>query len=111
MVYKTKPDDLADLRRITIRSITPMLSRCWKHFNALYYSELLPSPPENVEVEALTEKSLKVEWSHPVSNTETVTEYSVNVTSLENVRRTADRIRRRISQAQQQQFRVAYCDG
>ncbi|KAG5899209.1 hypothetical protein JTB14_034467 [Gonioctena quinquepunctata] len=44
--------------------------------------ELLPSPPEIVEVEALTEKSIKVEWSWPVSNTETITAYDVNVTSL-----------------------------
>ncbi|XP_074034870.1 Ig-like and fibronectin type-III domain-containing protein 2 isoform X1 [Leptinotarsa decemlineata] len=46
--------------------------------------ELLPSPPEILEVEALTEKSIKVEWSWPVANTETITEYDVNVTSLKS---------------------------
>lgn len=42
----------------------------------------MPSPPEDVEVEALTEKSLKVSWTLPVSNSETVTNYSINATSL-----------------------------
>lgn len=49
------------------------------HFSS---SELLPSPPEDVEVEALTERSLKVSWSFPTSNSETITNYSVNATSL-----------------------------
>jgi hypothetical protein len=44
--------------------------------------EILPSPPENVEVEALTEKSLKVSWTHPSQNSETILEYVVNVTML-----------------------------
>lgn len=51
-------------------------------FNFLKILELLPSQPDNVEVEALTEKSLKVSWSTPISNAEMVTEYMVNVTSL-----------------------------
>ncbi|CAG9815870.1 unnamed protein product [Phaedon cochleariae] len=44
--------------------------------------ELLPSPPENVEVEAISQTSIRIEWSMPISNSETVTEYAVNVTSL-----------------------------
>jgi hypothetical protein len=46
------------------------------------FLEILPSPPENVEVEALTEKSLKVSWSHPTQNQNTVLKYVVNVTML-----------------------------
>lgn len=42
----------------------------------------MPSAPENVEVEALTEKSLIVSWSSPESNSDSVTEYSINATSL-----------------------------
>lgn len=36
-------------------------------------------------MEALNEKSLKVEWSLPFSNAETVTMYDVNVTSLKSL--------------------------
>jgi hypothetical protein len=45
-------------------------------------AEILPSSPENVEVEALTEKSLKVSWTPPSQNPDTVSEYVVNVTML-----------------------------
>ncbi|XP_068081772.1 Ig-like and fibronectin type-III domain-containing protein 2 [Anabrus simplex] len=44
--------------------------------------ELLPSPPENVEVESLTEHSLRVSWQAPLENPEGITEYVVNVTHL-----------------------------
>jgi hypothetical protein len=44
--------------------------------------EILPSPPENVEVEAVTEKSLKVSWTRPSQNAETILTYVVNVTML-----------------------------
>ncbi|XP_046969114.1 Ig-like and fibronectin type-III domain-containing protein 2 isoform X1 [Vanessa cardui] len=44
--------------------------------------ELLPSPPEDVEVEPLNEKQLNVSWSPPTENAESVTEYIVNVTTL-----------------------------
>ncbi|KAJ9596370.1 hypothetical protein L9F63_012605, partial [Diploptera punctata] len=44
--------------------------------------EILPSPPENVEVEAMTEKSIKVSWSRPSQNTESISEFVVNVTML-----------------------------
>lgn len=48
----------------------------------IFLAEILPSSPENVEVEALTEKSLKVSWTPPSQNPETVSEYIVNVTML-----------------------------
>ncbi|XP_044737933.1 Ig-like and fibronectin type-III domain-containing protein 1 isoform X2 [Chrysoperla carnea] len=44
--------------------------------------ELLPSPPERVEVESIAEKALKITWSLPLSNADTITEYLVNLTSL-----------------------------
>ncbi|VVD00454.1 unnamed protein product [Leptidea sinapis] len=44
--------------------------------------KLLPSPPEDVEVEPLSEKQLNITWSPPVENSDTVTEYIVNVTTL-----------------------------
>jgi hypothetical protein len=47
-------------------------------------SEILPSRPENVEVEALTEKSLKVSWTAPSQNPESIVEYVVNVTMLKS---------------------------
>lgn len=59
---------------------------CIWHLNYLYrFPELLPSPPENVEVEALNEKSIKVDWSTPISNEESITMYEVNVTSLKSL--------------------------
>lgn len=50
--------------------------------NESSFLELLPSPPEDVEVEPLNEKQLNVSWSAPTENTESVTQYIVNVTSL-----------------------------
>ncbi|XP_069682867.1 Ig-like and fibronectin type-III domain-containing protein 1 isoform X2 [Periplaneta americana] len=44
--------------------------------------EILPSPPENVEVESLTEKSLRVSWTRPSQNPESISEFVVNVTML-----------------------------
>lgn len=44
--------------------------------------ELLPSTPEDVEVEPLTENSLKVSWKFPLANADTVIAYLVNVTTL-----------------------------
>lgn len=45
-------------------------------------TEILPSTPEDVEVEALTEKSLRISWSPSASNVDSVTAYSINITSL-----------------------------
>lgn len=38
-----------------------------------------------MEVEALNENSLKVEWSIPLNNEETISMYDVNVTSLKSL--------------------------
>lgn len=46
--------------------------------------ELLPSTPENIEVEPLSENSVKVSWSFPSANSHTVTAYLVNVTTLKS---------------------------
>lgn len=35
-----------------------------------------------MEVEALSEKSLKVSWTQPLQNSESISEYGVNVTML-----------------------------
>ncbi|KAJ8984656.1 hypothetical protein NQ317_015747 [Molorchus minor] len=89
-IQERVPDICQDVCRGEYTAITDNIKT---HFSCSSYTEqtlacivegieLLPSPPENVEVEALTEKSLKVEWAFPMSNSETVTEYSVNVTSL-----------------------------
>lgn len=44
--------------------------------------EILPSRPENLEVEALTEKSLNVSWTQPSQNPDSIVNYVVNVTQL-----------------------------
>lgn len=55
------------------------VTNSWCYFFIL---ELLPSPPEEVEVEPLNEKQLNVSWNPPIENTDTVTEYVINVTTL-----------------------------
>lgn len=42
----------------------------------------IPGPPDEVEVEAVDEHSLRVSWTPPVSLPEKVTSYSINVTML-----------------------------
>lgn len=44
--------------------------------------ELLPSPPEDVETEQLTEHSVNVSWTPPRAGGDAVTSYVVNVTQL-----------------------------
>ncbi|CAH0563601.1 unnamed protein product [Brassicogethes aeneus] len=89
-IQERVPDICQDVCRGEYTAITDNIKT---HFSCSAYTEqtlacivegieLLPSPPENVEVEALTEKSLSVSWSLPVSNLESVREYNVNVTSL-----------------------------
>lgn len=48
----------------------------------IFCPEILPSRPENLEVEALTEKSLKVSWTQSSQNPESIVSYVVNVTQL-----------------------------
>jgi hypothetical protein len=45
-------------------------------------TELLPSTPNDVEVEAISQKSLKVSWSAPSANHATVTSYQVLLRAL-----------------------------
>ncbi|XP_068617615.1 Ig-like and fibronectin type-III domain-containing protein 2 [Battus philenor] len=89
-VQEHVPDICQDVCR---GEFTPVTDNIKTHYSCATYMEktlacivegieLLPSPPEDVEVEALNEKQLNVSWSPPVENTETVTEYVVNVTTL-----------------------------
>ncbi|XP_017783380.1 PREDICTED: Ig-like and fibronectin type-III domain-containing protein 2 isoform X2 [Nicrophorus vespilloides] len=89
-IQERVPDICQDVCRGEYTAITDNIKT---HFSCSAYTEqtlacivegieLLPNPPQDVEVEALTEKSLRVSWAHPDANTETVTEYSINVTSL-----------------------------
>ncbi|KAK9885475.1 hypothetical protein WA026_010967 [Henosepilachna vigintioctopunctata] len=89
-IQERVPDICQDVCRGSYTEITDNIKT---HFSCSAYTEqtlacivegieLLPSPPEDVAVEALNEKSIKVTWEFPYSNAETVTHYSVNVTSL-----------------------------
>lgn len=89
-IQERVPDICQDVCRGDYTAITDNIKT---HFSCSSYTEqtlacivegieLLPSPPQDVEVEALTEKSLKVSWHLPESNTETVTQYIVNITTL-----------------------------
>ncbi|XKL66935.1 hypothetical protein PGB90_010355 [Kerria lacca] len=46
--------------------------------------EFLPSRPEGVQVEVLSESDLNVTWDKPTQNSASVTEYAVNVTMLKS---------------------------
>ncbi|KOB66078.1 Ig-like and fibronectin type-III domain-containing protein C25G4.10, partial [Operophtera brumata] len=72
---------------------TPVTDNIKTHYSCASYMEktlacivegieLLPSPPEDVEVEPLNEKQLNVSWSRPIENTDSVVEYIVNITTL-----------------------------
>ncbi|XP_057659770.1 Ig-like and fibronectin type-III domain-containing protein 1 isoform X1 [Diorhabda carinulata] len=91
-IQERVPDICQDVCRGEYTAITDNIKT---HFSCSSYTEqtlacivegieLLPSPPQDVEVEALTERSLRVSWSEPIANTETITEFSVNVTSLKS---------------------------
>ncbi|XP_025837036.1 Ig-like and fibronectin type-III domain-containing protein 1 [Agrilus planipennis] len=90
-IQERVPDICQDVCRGEYTAITDNIK---SHFSCSAYTEqtlacivegieLLPNPPEVVDVEALSEKSIKVSWSIPTANTESITEYSVNVTSLQ----------------------------
>lgn len=49
-----------------------------------HFTELLPSSPEGVQVEVLSEKDLNVTWDKPAQNSASITEYAVNVTMLKS---------------------------
>ncbi|XP_013140886.1 PREDICTED: Ig-like and fibronectin type-III domain-containing protein C25G4.10 isoform X1 [Papilio polytes] len=89
-VQERVPDICQDVCR---GEFTPVTDNIKTHYSCATYMEktlacivegieLLPSPPEDVEVEPLNEKQLNVSWSPPVENSDTVTEYIVNVTTL-----------------------------
>nr|CAI5827663.1 unnamed protein product [Callosobruchus analis] len=89
-IQERVPDICQDVCRGEYTAITDNIKT---HFSCSTYTEqtlacivegieLLPSPPEYIEVDALTESTLRVEWSPPASNADTVSEYLVNVTSL-----------------------------
>ncbi|XP_072944512.1 Ig-like and fibronectin type-III domain-containing protein 2 [Epargyreus clarus] len=89
-VQEHVPDICQDVCR---GEFTPVTDNIKTHYSCATYMEktlacivegieLLPSPPEDVEVDALNEKQLNVSWSPPLSNADTVTEYIVNVTTL-----------------------------
>ncbi|RVE49896.1 hypothetical protein evm_005489 [Chilo suppressalis] len=89
-VQEHVPDICQDVCR---GEFTPVTDNIKTHYSCAAYMEktlacivegieLLPSPPEDVEVESLNEKQLNVTWSPPIENTDTVTEYIVNVTTL-----------------------------
>ncbi|XP_050664730.1 Ig-like and fibronectin type-III domain-containing protein 2 isoform X2 [Leptidea sinapis] len=89
-VQEHVPDICQDVCR---GEFTPVTDNIKTHYSCSAYMEktlacivegieLLPSPPEDVEVEPLSEKQLNITWSPPVENSDTVTEYIVNVTTL-----------------------------
>ena len=45
--------------------------------------EILPNAPENVMVDIISETALKISWSRPSRNYETVTHYYVNISALD----------------------------
>lgn len=60
------------------------LLKCSGSCYVSFLLELLPNAPENVEVDALTEKSLMVSWSTPSENWDDIRAYWVNVTALKS---------------------------
>lgn len=89
-VQERVPDICQDVCR---GEFTPVTDNIKTHYSCASYMEktlacivegieLLPSPPEDVEVEPLNEKQLNVTWNPPVENADTVNEYIVNVTTL-----------------------------
>ncbi|XP_066261909.1 Ig-like and fibronectin type-III domain-containing protein 1 [Euwallacea similis] len=91
-VHERVPDICQDVCRGEYTAITQNIKT---HFSCSAYTEqtlacimegieLLPGPPENVEVESLTERSLKVEWEPPEANAQTVNEYAVNLTAIKS---------------------------
>ncbi|XP_045488804.1 Ig-like and fibronectin type-III domain-containing protein 2 isoform X1 [Pieris rapae] len=89
-IQEKVPDICQDVCR---GEFTPVTDNIKTHYSCASYMErtlacivegieLLPSPPEDVEVEPISEKQLNVSWSPPTENTDTITEYVVNVTTL-----------------------------
>lgn len=51
---------------------------------SLNVTELLPSSPEGVQVDVISESELNITWDKPLQNTASITEYAVNVTMLKS---------------------------
>ncbi|XP_060521519.1 Ig-like and fibronectin type-III domain-containing protein 2 isoform X2 [Cylas formicarius] len=97
-IHERVPDICQDVCRGEYTAITENIKT---HFSCSAYTEqtlacivegiqLLPSPPEDVEVDALTEKSIRVEWSRPRSNSQTITQYMANLTALRSFDENSD---------------------
>lgn len=91
-IHERVPDICQDVCRGEYTAITENIKT---HFSCSAYTEqtlacivegieLLPGPPENVEVEPLGERSLKVEWSMPRANSHSISEFAVNLTALKS---------------------------
>lgn len=89
-IQEKVPDICQDVCRGDYTVITENVKT---HFSCSAYTEktlacivegikLLPSPPSLLKVESLTDKSFRVAWSLPYENSETVTQYLINVTAL-----------------------------
>ncbi|GBP57931.1 Ig-like and fibronectin type-III domain-containing protein 2 [Eumeta japonica] len=84
------PDICQDVCR---GEFTPVTDNIKTHYSCATYMDatlycivegiaLLPSPPEDVEVEPLNEKQLGVSWKPPTQNGDSLIRYVVNVTTL-----------------------------
>lgn len=49
-----------------------------------WITEILPSRPEGVQVEVLSQSEFNVTWDQPSQNSASITEYAVNVTMLKS---------------------------
>nr|XP_022900341.1 Ig-like and fibronectin type-III domain-containing protein 2 [Onthophagus taurus] len=89
-IQERVPDICQDVCRGEYTAITNNIKT---HFSCSAYTEqtlaciiegieLLPKSPENLEVEAITEKSIKITWSNPPENNESFPTYTVNITAL-----------------------------
>ncbi|XP_030759730.1 Ig-like and fibronectin type-III domain-containing protein 1 isoform X2 [Sitophilus oryzae] len=97
-IHERVPDICQDVCRGEYTAITENIKT---HFSCSAYTEqtlacimegieILPGPPQNVEVEPMTEQSLRIEWTLPHANAETITEYTVNVTALRTFDETSE---------------------
>ncbi|XP_065582217.1 Ig-like and fibronectin type-III domain-containing protein 1 [Artemia franciscana] len=43
---------------------------------------VLPGPPTNVHIEAISDRSIRVEWSPPIQKEDTITKYWINISGL-----------------------------
>lgn len=53
-------------------------------FFAVYVSEILPSSPEDVQVDVNSSSTMFVTWDKPLANSASVKEFVINVTMLKS---------------------------